>query len=109
MNGRNTPGRDIASRMTSSVGGALKGGWRVCASAQDVHRRHCDGSGLHHLIPRFLVIGVVGLVVARRTVGGQRATLCALSLQVLRPVLLRMDRHALSHWTVTARRSAGGQ
>jgi hypothetical protein len=38
------------------------------------------------------VIGVVGLVVARRMVGGQRATLCALSQHVLRTVLLRMDR-----------------
>jgi hypothetical protein len=52
--------------------------------------------------PLFLVIGVVGLVVARRTVGRQRATLRALSQQVLRPVLLRMDRYALGHWTVTA-------
>jgi hypothetical protein len=52
--------------------------------------------------PLFLVIGVVGLVVARRTVGRQRATLRALSRQVLRPVLLRMDRYALGHWTVTA-------
>jgi hypothetical protein len=52
--------------------------------------------------PLFLVVGVVGLVVARRTVGGQRATLRALSRQVLRPVLLRMDRYALGHWTVTA-------
>jgi hypothetical protein len=80
----------------------------VCASARDVHRRHCDGSGLHHLIPLFLVIGVVGLVVARRTVGGHRATLCALSQQVLRPHLLRMDRYALGHWTVTAL-SLGGR
>ena len=52
--------------------------------------------------PLFLVIGVVGLVVARRKVGGQRATLRALSRQVLRPVLLRMDRYALGRWTVTA-------
>ena len=49
-----------------------------------------------------------GQKVARRTVGGQRATLCALSQQVLRPVLLRMDRYALGHGTATAR-SLGGR
>jgi hypothetical protein len=53
-------------------------GTEGCGAPRDAHRRHRDGSGLHHLIPRFLVIGVVGLVVARRTVGRPRATRWAL-------------------------------
>ena len=50
--------------------------------------------------PVFLVIVVIGLVVARRTVGGPRAARCP--QHVLRPILLRMDRYALGHGTVTA-------
>ena len=99
-----TPVRS-ASGVRCPASGVLKKGGGTGGRAQapgDVCRRHRDGSGLHHRVPLFLVIGVVGLVVARRTVGGQRATLCALSQQVLRRVLLRVDRYALGHWTVTA-------
>lgn len=54
------------------------------------------------------VIVVIGLVVARRTVGGQRAALLCCPQHVLRPILLRMDRYALNHGTVIAL-SLGGR
>lgn len=51
--------------------------------------------------PLFLLIGFIGLRIARRRVGAQRAISRALSGHVLRPVLLRMDRYALGSWTVS--------
>jgi len=54
------------------------------------------------------VIRVVGLVGARCTVGGSAPRCVRCHKQVLRPVVLRMDRYALRHWTVTAL-SLGGR
>ncbi len=52
--------------------------------------------------PLFASLVVVMLLGARRTLRAQRATSRALSNQVLRPILLRMEAYALGEWHVSS-------
>jgi hypothetical protein len=76
--------------------------WKVCEAPRDAHRRHRDGSGLHHLIPLFLVSASSGWSSPGAGSAGRAPRSGRCSQQVPRPVLLRMNHYALGHGTVTA-------
>ena len=59
--------------------------------------------------PLFALLAGVALAVAGRTVRSQRATRRALSNQVLRPILLRMEGYTLGRWQVRASPDALGR
>src|SRR5438093_1051204 len=57
--------------------------------------------------PFFLLIGWVAIMYVSATLRARRAVVRALSNQVLRPVLLRLDRRDKYSWTVSGLTPAG--